>query len=973
MMLLRLFLQQMAAIAITVCCISLSASADDAGDNLFEKRIRPILVKHCYDCHSGVNAEGGLLLDTQSGWQKGGEHGPAIIPGKPADSLLIKAVRYSDINLAMPPKDAGGKLSEEEIAALEEWVRSGAPDPRVAELKLGGMNARDAKTWWAFQPLPKPEKSPSSVQIDTFINQKLADHSLTPASPADRRTLIRRATYDLIGLPPTPDEVDAFLADSSPNAFAKVVDRLLESPQYGVHWGRHWLDVVRYADTAGENTDRPLPHAWRYRNWVIDSLNNDTPFDEFIRLQLAGDLLRSGESRERLNEGIVATGYLAISRRYGHDIDQSSYLMHEDVIDNLGKNLLGLTTGCSRCHDHKYDPITMEDYYALYGIFASTRFAFPGCEPEGQPRDLVPLLSQAEIDARMQPWNEKVARAQSEKENIDRTAEQLKVLINDSLQQIISRTVVGEGETVPINDQKVTLRKGEVLQLTVFPNANHGADSTRIQWNIQEDGGQQRNWNVEDAIQEISRGNPPAVNGAHWCFYESTAGPAFLNSFHESLQDQASLKAWKRSDDALSVFVNQSDQPVQVWTTLAANAFFVHPEHNRPVTVAFVSPLNGAVMISGAVSDVHPAGLDGVSFELTHIASPQFGETLVEVGRSSTSPITDPGPRTAIPVAYAVVDSTPVNTPFQRRGDPEQLGEEVPRRWLSVFGGDAITNTGESGRRELADWIAENPLAARVMVNRIWQWHFGSGLVTTPNNFGSRGDKPSHPELLDWLAAEFVASEFHVKEMHRLIMHTAAYQRSSETTQALLEMDPNNRFLGRFSRRRLTAEELRDSLLQVSGQLDPSPAQSHPFPDELTWSFTQHNPFNAVYETNRRSAYLMVQRQRRHPFLALFDGADPNASTPARQTSTVPTQALYFLNDPFFHNQAAALANRLSALDNENVRIQQAFQIVFQRTPTERELRSASDFLQHYPAEPIEKWQAYARILLSSNEFLHVD
>lgn len=954
-------------------CLHVALATED-GEAFFERKIRPILVSHCYDCHSDVNSEGGLLLDTRAGWQEGGDNGAAVVPGQPDDSLLISAVRYHNENLAMPPVDAGGKLSSDDIAALEEWVRIGAPDPRSGVIRLGGMNAEDADSWWAFQPLPKAEPRLSSAKIDAMLARRLAENALTPVSQADKRTLIRRATYGVTGLAPTPDEVDVFLADQSPTAFDRVIERLLDSPQYGVHWGRHWLDVVRYADTAGENTDRPLPHAWRYRNWVFDSFNEDMPFDEFVRLQVAGDLIRSGQSRERWNEGIIATGYLAIARRYGHDIDKRTHLMHEDVIDNLGKNLLGLTTGCSRCHDHKYDPITMDDYYALYGIFESTQFAFPGCEPRGQPRDLVALLSQQEIDDRMQLWKSQSASARVEKEKREQATEHLRELVGDTGRQIMARTTVGEGGTVPVKDLKVNLRQGEVLQLTVFPNGSHAADTTRIRWKIQENGNEGRCWDVEDLIPVISRGNPNASSdGAIWCFLESTGEPAFLTQQFDGLPENAALKAWKRSGDALSIFVNTTNQPVKVWTKLPAKAFFVHPEHNRSVTVAFVSPMDGAATISGAVTDAHPTGGDGVSFEILHVASSQYGETLVEVGRSSSTLIADPGPKPGIPVAYAVVDGKPVNARLQRRGDPEQLGEEVPRRWLSVFGGDAIADANESGRRELADWIAMNPLTVRVIVNRIWQWHFGRGLVTTPNNFGSRGEVPTHPELLDGLAAEFVASGYSVKMMHRLIMHTAAYQRSSELPQQSLEGDPENRLLGHFSRRRLNAEEIRDSLLQVSTQLDPAPGHAHPFPEESTWKFTQHNPFHAVYDTNRRSAYLMVQRQRRHPFLALFDGPDPNASTPVRQTSTVPTQALYFLNDPFFHTQAAALADRILEFDGDNERVEQTYRMVFQRWPNESERETGRKFLRQYPTEAVEKWRAYARVLLASNEFIHVD
>ncbi|MCC9608485.1 PSD1 and planctomycete cytochrome C domain-containing protein [Blastopirellula sp. JC732] len=962
--------------SLLLLCMSFGdvVSADE-GDDFFEKRIRPILVKHCYDCHAGVNSEGGLLLDTRDGWRHGGDNGTAIVPGQPDDSLLIQAIRYEDAeSLAMPPKEAGGKLSGEEIAALEEWVRRGAPDPRIAAVKLGGMTAEEAKAWWAFQPLPNADPAPTATKIDAYLDQKLAEQGLTSAPPADKRTLLRRATYDLTGLPPTSEEVDAFLADESPDAFAKVIDRLLASPQYGVRYGRHWLDVVRYADTAGENTDRPLPHAWRYRNWVIDALNQDKPFDQFVRLQLAGDLIGAKQPRDQTNEGIIATGYLAIARRFGHDIDEQNYLMHEDVIDNLGKNFLGLTTGCARCHNHKYDPITVDDYYALYGVFESTRFAFPGCEPKGQPRDLISLASPEQIDALMQPWNEKVAAADTKKKQLEQTAAALLGFRTENARPLVDKTLVAEGTSVPFANLTATVRKGEVLQLTVFPNESHGADSTRVEWTIKEEGEAGRTWNVDNLIDKISQGNPLADHDeATWCFLETTTGPISLSQRYDSLQNNPALKAWKRFDDALSIFVNTSDQPVDVWTTLPAKAFFVHPEHNRPVTVAWISPIDGAVTISGAVADAHPSGSDGVAFDLVQIAAPQYGAGLIEMGKEAAAPAIDPGPKPKLPVAYSVIDAKPTNAKIQKRGDPEQPGDEVERHWLTVFGGTSIANPQESGRRELADLVAQHPLTARVFVNRVWQWHFGQGLVGTPNNFGSRGQLPTHPELLDWLTAEFVASGYQVKTLHRLILQTAAYQRSSDPPTGSLDADPENHLLSHYNLRRLSAEEIRDSLLFVSGQLDLAPAQEHPFPDESTWTFTQHTPFNAIYETNKRSAYLMVQRQHRHPFLSLFDGADPNASTPARETSTVPTQSLYFLNDPFFHAQAAATADRLSNEENDDQRLQIAYRLLFQRQPTASETKAASAFLQNYPAEASEKWRAYVRVLLAGNEFLHVD
>jgi len=700
--------------------------------DFFERHVRPLLAKRCFGCHGGTKAEGGLSLATATGWQRGGASGPAIVPGRPEESLLVEAIRYG--SLEMPPADEGGQMPAEEIAVLGRWVEMGAPDPRHGEGAIGGMTVEEARAWWSFQPLPAGP-AVESRDIDALLEREWPARQLVPSPPADRRALIRRATYDLTGLPPTAEETAAFLADDSPAAFATLIDRLLASPQYGVRWGRHWLDVVRYADTAGENTDRPLPHAWRYRNWVFEAFERDMPFDHFAGMQIAGDLLTKGRPAAERAAGIVATGYLAIARRFGHDIEHDMHLTHEDAIDSLGKSFLGLSVACARCHDHKYDPINAADYYALYGILESARFAFPGCEATGQPRDMVPLIPEAD--------------------------------------------------------------------------------------------------------------RPPATSAA----------------------------------------------------------------------------------------------------------------------------VAEPPP--AIPVAYAVVDrDVAKNARLHERGEPGKLGAEVPRRWLEVFGGAEVPTSSESGRRELAAWITGHPLFARVIVNRVWGWHFGRGIVASANDFGGRGEPPTHPELLDRLAAEFVRSGFSIKALHRVIMLTAAYQRASATPAAA---DPDNRWLAHFSRRRLDAEELRDSLLTVSGRIDLSFAEAHPFPAEETWKFTQHHPFNAVYETNRRSAFLMVQRQRRHPFLALFDGADPNASTPSRQTTTVPTQALYFLNDPFFHEQAAAVAARLSGMADDELRTTALFQALFQRDPAAAERDRVRRVLTACQGDTADRWAAVCRVLLAGNEFLTVE
>jgi hypothetical protein len=505
--------------------------------------------------------------------------------------------------------------------------------------------------------------------------------------------------------------------------------------------------------------------------------------------------------------------------------------------------------------------------------------------------------------------------------------------------------------------------------LTVSPNENHGADSTLVEWTLRELEGPRRSWSVVDLVTDLLKGNPwSAEHDAVWSFLELTPAPVFLQERRDSTGDRRELKSWSLGSEP-SVLVNSGTTPVEVWTTYPARSFFVHPGPRRPVAVAWTSPLDGEVLIAGRVADAHPAGLDGVAFALTHLAAPELGQALADLGSSSAG-LPDAGAPPVIPAAYAVVDREAKNARFQERGDPEKLGPEVPRRWLAVFGGTEVPPDSGSGRHELGDWIARHPLAARVLVNRIWEWHFGRGLVRSSNDFGARGEPPTHPELLDFLASRFVQGGYRVKALHRLILHTAAYQRASA---APAPADPENRWLSHYSRRRLTAEELRDSLLSAAGQLDLSPGASHPFPDEKTWTFSQHAPFSAVYETNGRSAYLMVQRQRRHPYLALFDGADPNASTPTRQSTTVPTQALYFINDPFFHAQAAQLASTLLMAPHDEARMRQAYRTLFQREPSQAERDRVRRFLETYPGDPAEQWSALSRVLLASNEFLFVE
>jgi hypothetical protein len=711
-----------------------AAPASGADDTFFEAKIRPVLAGTCFRCHGGERVAGKLRVDSRASLLKGGASGPAVIPGAPERSLLVQALRYEGDGPHMPPKK---RLPPDVGAAFAAWVKAGAPWP--AKAPPFPAPTVQARRHWALLPVRCP-RLPAAGDgaldaLDAFLDVKLRQHGLRPVPPADRCTLIRRATFDLTGLPPTPAEVEAFLADESPAAFARVVDRLLASPHYGERWARLWLDVVRYADTAGETADFPVPDAWRYRNYVIDALNRDKPYDEFLREQIAGDLLAArlpaSVPPARRAELLTATGYISIARRFGYDILQDHYLTIDDTLDTLGKSVLGLTVACARCHDHKYDPITTADYYALYGIFDSTRYPFSGCEKDRAPRDLVAL----------------------------------------------------------------------------------------------------------------------------------------------------------------------------------------------------------------------PGGAG---------------------------------------TAYAVADGRPHNVRIHLRGDPKSLGAEVPRRFLEVLGGQVVPPGAGSGRLQLAAWLTDpsNPLTARVMVNRIWQGHFGVGLVKTPNDLGTRGEPPTHPELLDYLATQFVHGGWSIKAMHRLVMMSAAYQRASTDAAHNEQVDPGNTLLWRFNRRRLSAEEIRDAVLAVSGGLDRMPGGPHPFPDKKSWGFTQHAPFGAVYDHNRRSVYLMTQRIKRHPFLALFDGPDTSSSTGMRFTTTVPTQALFFMNDPFVHARASQLASRLLELPDDRARLDRASRLLYGRPPTPAEDDLAARFLASYVAQaadvpPVQRprvaWSAWLRLLLSSNEFVYVD
>jgi cytochrome c553 len=772
-------------------------------ESFFELKVRPVLARRCSRCHGGEKANGGLRVDSRAALLKGGRSGPALVPGDPEKSLLVQAVRHVGTDLRMPPQE---KLADAVVADLAAWVKQGAVWPAA---KPGGADAFAPQKHWAFRPVKKVEPPPDPSgwarhPIDRFIAAGLRKQGLRPAGAADRRVLLRRLTFDLIGLPPTPQEVEAFLADRSPDALERVVDRLLASPHYGERWGRHWLDVARYADTAGDNADYPIPEARLYRDYVIDSFNADKPYDQFVREQLAGDLLARQGPPEGYAERVVATGFLALARRYATAPYELWHLTLEDAVDTAGQAFLGLTLRCARCHDHKFDPVSQEDYYALYGIFASTRFPYAGSEELQSmnfPRQhFAPLLPPGEAGALLRAHEERLRALQAE---IDRT--------KATVGQVTARRDAAAGDL----QAKLNQLRGE-LRLLRRP------------------------------------GLPPGLAGA-----------------------------------------------------------------------------------------------------------------------------------------YAVSEGTPADAHLHRRGDPDAKGPVV-RRGAPKFltGGKALAiPAGQSGRLQLAEWLTrpDNPLTARVLVNRVWQHHFGRGLVGTPNNFGLRGEPPTHPELLDWLAATFVEKGWSVKALHRLIVLSRTYQQASAQDEAAAAKDPGNRWHWRHDRRRLEAEAIRDALLAVSGTLRRDRPGPHPFPPIGGWRWTQHDPFKEVYPSAHRSVYLMTQRLQRHPFLALFDGPDTNVTTATRARSTVPLQALFLMNSPAVRAEAEAFARRLLAASADaRRRVRLAHELAYARPPTEDEVERALRYVGRYRqgleqvnAPPgrreLEAWLSYARVLLCSNEFIYVD
>ncbi|MFM8394683.1 MAG: PSD1 and planctomycete cytochrome C domain-containing protein, partial [Acidobacteriota bacterium] len=907
----------------------------------FEKRVRPVLATHCAKCHNPNAMVAELDLTTAEGFRKGGESGALVDRDHPEKSRLLKVVGYEE-KLKMPPS---GKLRDDELEALATWVKMGATWPGAPVAAAGGAPAprsgraftEDEKNYWAFQrigqPVPPAVKNGRWVRnpIDRFILAGLEAKGLEPGRPADRLTLLRRATYDLTGLPPTEAEIRDFLADQSPEALAKVVDRLLASPRYGEKWGRHWLDVARYADSTGNDEDHRYPHAWRYRDYVIDAFNRDLPYDQFVREQLAGDLLPAEKGGEVNRRGIVATGFLALGPKAiaQQDKERMLYDVYDEQVEVTGKAFLGLTISCARCHNHKFDPLLTRDYYGMVGIFASTR-SFR------DPRAFVsqaltkPLVTRAEYEAyqkSLDSWKAEDKRLKLALETIiDRQKESRIAALKDRLADymLAARQVYHSGATVE------ALAAARNLDVAIL-----------------------RKW-----VDYLKPGDDPRQHLLAWHQAEDPAAEAraYQSAFVKRLGEwQPKLAEWREKYQ--KAIVERAALPDRPTFVDGEDRFFaeIYLGKKGPFSV-----------------DDREEGLF-TSTERVDVARLRKG-----IDAHKAQMPAEPE------MACAVEDGQSVRQHVFIRGDLNNPGEEAPRTVPTILAPTTTPVTfGEgSGRRELAEWITnpEHPLTARVMANRIWLGHFGEGLVRTPDNFGKMGERPTHPELLDWLARTFVASGWSLKAMHRQIMLSNTYQMSTNISEAAWSGDPENRLFSRFPRRRLTVEEMRDGLLAIDGTLD------------LTMGGTLQSGVGTDGENdnkrlslnpekiNRRSIYVPLRRANLPTLLNLFDFGDATAMSGKRQLTNIATQALFWMNSEFVTIRSKNLAGELLKAKggaNEG-RVRSAYLRILNRPPNADEvaqaLRYLADFNARQPkAEAAAAWQSLLRVLMSSNEFIYVD
>ena len=897
--------------------ISLSQGAEPTAAHLefFERSVRPLLIQHCYECHSGAKSNGGLSLDTRDGVLKGGDSGTALIAGDPDKSLIVEAIRYKNPDLQMPPKN---RLTPAEVEILEKWVRQGAADPREAMETEGapkpvGMSVAEGRQFWSFRPVEKhPLPTVKQVDwvrtpVDAFVLAKLEMSGLKPAGLADKSTLIRRVTYDLIGLPPTPEEIQAFIADESPDAFKNVYERLLASPGYGVRWGRHWLDVARYADSNGLDENLAFGNAWRYRDYVVNAFNRDKPFDRFLIEQIAGDLLPEANQETK-----TATGFLVMGAKVLAEPDREKLEMDtiDEQLDSTSKAFLGMTFGCVRCHDHKFDPIKQTDYYALAAIFKSTR-TFANTNTGASKH-----------------WNE----------HSFATDEELA-----KLKEV---------------DKSIAERQAAASSFR-----NQATEKIRLDARAK----------ATDYLVAAARFSPDTPLTQ----VEIFAQPYGL---HPRILHHCRLHLDRRRDDPL----------LRPWHDLAAASDLAGiDKHYRPLFEGAETALAAARKANPAAATLEDPELERARSALYDASGflavppkPEFAfdaATLSEYNRLATEARLFESQSPDAASAMGVTDG-PVQTELaiHIRGSHRNLGQPVAREFPEVMRTSTVRpvlRLNQSGRLELAQWLAstEHPLTSRVFVNRIWRWHFGTGIVASTENFGKLGDRPSHPELLDFLARHFMEQGWSIKELHRLILASSVYRMAStnpdETSAS--QIDADNRLLWKFPLQRLDAEQIRDSILAVAGRLDESlGGKSIPLRNRQ-FVFDHTSMDHTRYDSLRRAIYLPVVRNNVYTMFDQFDFPDPTMPTGHRNATVVAPQALLLMNSELIMDSAEGFAARLKAFSGyDDARVSQAYRLAFGRSPTAAETQRALEFLGANVSP--QDWSLFCQSLFASNEFIYL-
>ena len=930
----KILLTSIFALIAVICGRSFTAA--DEGKNLefFESRIRPVLVKHCYRCHSEKSgkSKGGLLLDSRSGWQVGGDSGPAIIPNKPDESLVVLAINHSGEISEMPPTS---RLSKQVVSDFEKWIADGAVDPREGNSpspEAAPMDIEAGRKFWAFQPRR------------TFSEARSIDDFVRPQAPhAEADKLVRRLFLDLIGLPPTPEERTDFVrvyAEQSPEeAVKRFGDQLLSRRQFGEKWARHWLDVARYADSNGGDFNLTFPESWRYRNYVINAFNDDMPYDQFLQEQIAGDLMPADTTEQR-NRQLIATGFLMVAPKMLTERDKPK--MHLDIadeqLDTIGRSIMGLTLGCARCHDHKFDPIPTADYYAMLGILHSTRTA------DGILMGNVNVSGWAETDLAIDKKTKTLIAAHDARiAELESTIEQKKKL-NDASPDVPG-IIVDNTEAKLIGPwRKSTLRPNHIGDNYLATDKNKGPYS--ILWKA--------------ALPKPGKYEVRVSFGG---------GPG--------LAKKASYVV-RHAEGETRLVINQTVKPTIRGLWFPLGQFTFGTANNSVTEVLLTDEDAGGAVIADAIQFVHVDDLAKDAATSTSLST-EIKSLEAELNKLKANAV-------KIPRAMAAKDHDNERLGDLRiriRGETQNFGPNAPRGFLQVVStvsASATIPAGESGRLQLAEWLThpDHPLTARVMVNRIWQQLFGQGIVTTTDNFGTRGVQPAHPELLDDLAENFVSNGWSMKTLIREIVASRTYQQS---VQAASNDDPDNLLLRSQNRRPLPAETLRDSMLAIAGELDSTPHKS--VVEQLgmyaiATSGTRDKSLSETGKLRQRSIYMPVVRGAVPPSLAVFDLPNPDLVTGTRAATTVPAQALFMMNSPFVQDMALAVSSQVvkTELPDEKI-VQQLYQRILIRDADRDDIEMGMDYITRLMNEDGKSRQeavaSFVQILFSSTEFRFIE